>query len=200
MRTKKQMDGFLGNNLYEQFAQAEITVDEYLDAYDNSDRAVLFKKKMNTHALSEIKKYCEFIPKVDVQYVLKPIAQTIIKVDLSITPLWKYNPKWHLKSEVFWILFDDEQELLHSETFVIEEEFVTKQRQVNVSFYVRYKGKNFSTYRLLVTSDRWLTENDNEEGIFLNLDNLGIELDTMPFTELLDLQPLPVTALKNPIF
>jgi activating signal cointegrator complex subunit 3 len=25
-------------------------------------------------------------------------------------------------------------------------------------------------------------------------------MDTMPFTELLDLQPLPVTALKNPLF
>jgi len=32
------------------------------------------------------------------------------------------------------------------------------------------------------------------------LENLGIELDNMPFTELLDLQPLPVTALKNPLF
>jgi hypothetical protein len=52
---------------------------------------------------------------------LKPIAQTIIKIDLWIRPLWKYNPKWHMKSEVFWILFDDEQELLHSETIVIEE-------------------------------------------------------------------------------
>lgn len=92
---------------------------------------------------------------------MKPIAQTIIKVDLLITPDWKFNPKWHLKSEIFWILFDDEQELLHSETFTIEEEFVTKQREVKISFYVRYKGKSFSTYRLLVTSDRWLTENDD---------------------------------------
>ena len=69
---------------------------------------------MNRYALDEVKKFCEFVPKVDVKYVLKPIAQTIIKVDLSITPEWKFNPKWHLKSEVFWILFDDEQELLHS--------------------------------------------------------------------------------------
>lgn len=53
-------------------------------------------------------------------YTLKPIAQTIIKVDVSVVPKWKYNPKWHLKSEVFWILFDDEEELLHSETFTIE--------------------------------------------------------------------------------
>jgi hypothetical protein len=45
------MDGFLSNNLYEEFASANITVDEYLDQYDTSDRSVLFKKKMNRYAL-----------------------------------------------------------------------------------------------------------------------------------------------------
>lgn len=83
---------------------------------------------MGKFALDELKKFCEYIPRVEVNYVLKPIAQTIIKVDLSIRPIWKFNSKWHLKSEVFWVLFDDEQELLHSETFTIDEEFVTKQR------------------------------------------------------------------------
>ena len=51
MKTKKQMDGFLFNNLYEQFAEANISVDQYLDASDSSDRAVLFKKRMNRNAL-----------------------------------------------------------------------------------------------------------------------------------------------------
>ncbi len=84
------------------------------------------------------------MPRLAVSYTLKPIAQTIIKVDLSIRPQWHFNPKWHLKSEIFWVLFDDSQELLHSETFAIEEEFVTKQREVTISFYVRYKGKSFN--------------------------------------------------------
>ena len=70
---------------------------------------------------------------------------------------------------------------------------------MNVSFYIRYKGKQQGTYRLLVTSDRWLTDGYGQE-CFLNPENLGIEIDTMPLTELLDLQPLPITALKNPVF
>ena len=98
-----------------------------------------------------------------VEYFLKPIAQTIIKVDVVIKPQWRYNPKWHLKSEVFWVLFDDEQELLHSETITIDEEFVVKGREVPLSFYVRYKGKSQSAYRLLVTSDRWLSDGIGEE-------------------------------------
>lgn len=99
MRTKKQLEGFLSHNLYEEFATANIAVDEYLEASDNSDRAVLFKnKKMGKIGLDELKKFCEYIPRVEVNYVLKPIAQTIIKVDLSIRPIWKFNSKWHLKS------------------------------------------------------------------------------------------------------
>jgi hypothetical protein len=53
---------------------------------------------MNKHGLEELKKYCEYIPKVDLEYTLKPIAQTIIKVDVTVTPKWRFNPKWHLKS------------------------------------------------------------------------------------------------------
>ena len=53
---------------------------------------------MNKPGIEEVRKYCEFIPRVDVEYSLKPIAQTIVKVDLKIRPLWRFNPKWHLKS------------------------------------------------------------------------------------------------------
>ena len=118
MRTRKQMDGFLSNNIYEQFAEANISVEQVLDCQDSTDRFALLKK-MNKPGIEEVRKYCEFIPIVDVEYSLKPIAQTIVKVDLKIRPLWRFNPKWHLKSEVFWVLFDDGQELLHSETFTL---------------------------------------------------------------------------------
>ena len=63
--------------------------------------------------------FCEYIPFVDIEYTVKPIAQTILKIDLKIIPDWKFNPKWHNKSEIFWIFFDDQQELLHSETITI---------------------------------------------------------------------------------
>ena len=31
MRTRKQMDGFLSNNIYEQFAEADVSVEQVLD-------------------------------------------------------------------------------------------------------------------------------------------------------------------------
>lgn len=72
--------------------------------------------------------FCRYMPRLEVEYSIKPIAQTILKIDLTLTPIFKFSSKWHSKSEVFWIMFDDGEELLHSETVTIEEEFVQKER------------------------------------------------------------------------
>jgi hypothetical protein len=40
-------------------------------------------------------------------------------------------------------------------------------------------------------------DNEYDDGIFINLSDLGIETDTSPFTQLLDLEPLPKSTLKN---
>ena len=78
--------------------------------------------------ISILNEFCKFIPRLEVTYAIKPIAQTILKIDLTIVPIFKFSSKWHSKSEIFWILFDDGEELLHSETITIEEEFITKER------------------------------------------------------------------------
>lgn len=60
-----------------------------------------------------------------------------------------------------------------------------KQREVKVSFYIRYKGNDDSQYRLRVTSDKWLT--DFNEEYTITLDDMGIDTDSTPFTDLLSL-------------
>ena len=75
--------------------------------------------------------------------------------------------------------------MLHSETVSIEEEFITKEREVKVSFYIRYKGQDDTQYRLKITSDKWLT--DFNEEFTIVLDELGIDTDATPFTDLLSL-------------
>lgn len=47
-----------------------------------------------------------------------------------------------------------------------------KKKEVKTSFYIRYKGGDHRSYRLTVTSDRWLT--DELEEVDINLDALGI--------------------------
>lgn len=42
--------------------------------------------------------WCRRLPRVGVSYKIKPIAQTILKVDVEVLPKFDYDPKWHLKS------------------------------------------------------------------------------------------------------
>ena len=121
MRMKKQLDGFLSENLYNRFQETNKTVDDFLERDDTEKSALLQLNNPRNPMIQELTRYCTYLPRVDVTYAVKPIAQTILKIDVTIKPSWKYNPKWHSKSEVFWVLFDDEQELLHSETFTIDE-------------------------------------------------------------------------------
>ena len=69
---------------------------------------------------------------------------------------------------------------------------------MKTSFYIRYKGNEEGNYRLTITSDKWIT--DFKEDHYLRLEDLGIEVDATPFTDLLNLEPLPKSALKNPVF
>jgi hypothetical protein len=50
MRTRKHIDGFLSNGLYEQFAEANVKVDDYLDCNDTTDRMALLGSKTNKYA------------------------------------------------------------------------------------------------------------------------------------------------------
>ena len=49
--------------------------------------AILGIRKEVTHPkLRMLKLFSEYIPFVDIEYTVKPIAQTILKIDLTIIP------------------------------------------------------------------------------------------------------------------
>jgi hypothetical protein len=54
-----------------------------------------------------LNEFCKYVPRLEVTYTIKPIAQTILKIDVSLIPIFKFSNKWHSKSEIFWIMFDD---------------------------------------------------------------------------------------------
>lgn len=40
-------------------------------------------------------------------------------MDVKIKPTFTWSARWHSKSEVFWIIVDNEEEILHIESFLI---------------------------------------------------------------------------------
>jgi hypothetical protein len=48
-----------------------------------------------------------------------------LQINLTVKPTFEWNGKWHSGAELFWVIVDNEKEILHMESFVIK----TKQVQ-----------------------------------------------------------------------
>ena len=98
------------------------------------------------------------------------------------------------QSEPFYLLLEDPQNnrILHQEYFSLS---LKKMKEPTViEFAVPMFPPVPDYYTLRVVSDRWLGS-DNEIQFYLN--QLIMSKDQVSTTKLLDLTPLPVTALHN---
>ena len=65
----------------------------------------------------DLYKFASYVPYIDTIVTAQPITRTILKVQLTISAEFNWNDRWNGKSEPFWIIVDNESEVLHSEYF-----------------------------------------------------------------------------------
>ena len=68
-------------------------------------------------AREEMYKFLTHVPSLEMEVSAQPITRTILKVQLTITAQFAWSPRWNGKSEPFWIIVDNEAEVLHQEYF-----------------------------------------------------------------------------------
>uniref|UniRef100_A0A672JN97 Activating signal cointegrator 1 complex subunit 3 n=1 Tax=Salarias fasciatus TaxID=181472 RepID=A0A672JN97_SALFA len=144
-----------------------------------------------------IHKYVHQFPKLDLAVHLQPITRSTLKVELTITPDFQWDDKIHGSSEAFWILVEDvdSEVILHHEYFLLKAKYA--QDEHLVTFFVPVFEPLPPQYFIRVVSDRWLS---CETQLPVSFRHLILPEKYPPPTELLDLQPLPVTALRNSAF
>ena len=119
----------------------------------------------------------------------------MLKVELTITPDFKWDEKVHGRSEAFWIMVEDvdAENVLHHEYFLLKQKFSEDEHVVK--FFVPVFEPLHPHYFIRITSDKWLSA---ETLLPVSFRHLILPEKYPPPTELLDLQPLPITALRNP--
>ncbi|XP_077119026.1 U5 small nuclear ribonucleoprotein 200 kDa helicase [Ranitomeya variabilis] len=144
-----------------------------------------------------IHKYVHLFPKLDLSVHLQPITRSTLKVELTITPDFQWDEKVHGSSEAFWILVEDvdSEVILHHEYFLLKAKYA--QDEHLVTFFVPVFEPLPPQYFIRVESDRWLS---CETQLPVSFRHLILPEKYPPPTELLDLQPLPVSALRNSAF
>ncbi|XP_067928050.1 U5 small nuclear ribonucleoprotein 200 kDa helicase-like [Watersipora subatra] len=141
-----------------------------------------------------IHRHVHQFPKLELAVHVQPITRSTLRVELTITPDFQWDEKIHGNSEAFWIWVTDvdDETILHHEYFLLKQKFV--QDEHVVKFFVPVFEPLPPQYFIKVISDRWIASETQLPVSFRHL--ILPEKYPLP-TELLDLQPLPVSALRN---
>ncbi|XP_028179425.1 putative U5 small nuclear ribonucleoprotein 200 kDa helicase, partial [Ostrinia furnacalis] len=142
-----------------------------------------------------IHKHVHQFPKLELATHIQPITRSTLRVELTITPDFQWDDKVHGQSEAFWILVEDvdSEVILHHEYFLLKQKYCKDEHQVKL--FVPVFEPLPPQYFLRVVSDRWIA---SETQLPVSFRHLILPEKNLPPTELLDLQPLPISALRNP--
>lgn len=142
-------------------------------------------------------KFVHQLPKMELATHIQPITRSTLSVELVITPDFQWDEKVHGNSEAMWIFVEDvdSEIILHHEYFLLKSKFATDEH--TLKFFVPVFEPLPPQYFIRIVSDKWL---GSETQLPVSFRHLILPEKNPPPTELLDLQPLPVSALRNPAF
>ncbi|KAG8123997.1 hypothetical protein E2320_019324, partial [Naja naja] len=146
----------------------------------------------------KVKQCVQQIPSISVEATIQPITRTVLRVRLNIIPDFKWNDQVHgTGGEPWWIWVEDptNDHIYHSEYFIIQKKQVIAKETQLLVFTIPIFEPLPSQYYIRAVSDRWLGA---EAVCIINFQHLILPERHPPHTELLDLQPLPITALGHP--
>lgn len=134
-------------------------------------------------------------PKLELSALIQPITRSMLRVELTLLPDFQYDVKVHGYVQLFHIVVEDAngEDILYHEMFSLKSSEAEDEH--SVVFTVAIMDPLPPSYFIRVTSDRWL---HSESVLPVSFSTMILPPKFPPPTELLDLQPLPPTALGEP--
>merc|ERR1711899_612698 len=138
------------------------------------------------------------LPQLDLEATIQPITRTVLRVRLTVRPNFKWNDRFHGKSqECFWIWVEDpaSDHMYHHEYFIITKKQVVSNEAQELCFTIPIFEPLPSQYYVRCTSDKWLGSETTEA---ISFQSLILPERHPPHTALLDLQPIFRVFRKQP--
>lgn len=149
----------------------------------------------NHGAGKTIAKILDNFPTLTVEAEIAPLNRDVLRIHLYITADFRWNDRHNGTSESYWIWVENSEtaEIYHHEFFLLNRRKLYDDHEL--SFTIPLSDPLPSQIYVRAVSDRWLGAETVTPVSFQHL----IRPDTESvYTELLNLQPLPLSALKNP--
>lgn len=144
-----------------------------------------------------IAKCAQEFPMIELDATLHPITRTVLRIRIFIRPDFRWNDAVHGKfAEPFWIWIEDPESnyVYHSEYFQLTRRQAFSKEAQELVVTIPLREPLPPQYLIRVISDTWL----GSEAYFpLSFKHLILPDIHPPHTDLLPLQPLPITVLNN---
>ncbi|XP_072962861.1 DExH-box ATP-dependent RNA helicase DExH12-like [Typha angustifolia] len=188
----RQFNG-IPNEILMKLEKKDLAWERYYDLSSQEIGELIRYPKMGR----QLHKCIHQLPKLNLAAHVQPITRTVLGFELTITPDFQWDDKVHGYVEPFWVIVEDNdgEYILHHEYFMLKKQYVDEDHTLN--FTVPIYEPLPPQYFIRVVSDKWL---GSQTVLPVCFRHLILPEKYAPPTELLDLQPLPVTALRNPSY
>ncbi|ORY41007.1 Sec63-domain-containing protein [Rhizoclosmatium globosum] len=150
-----------------------------------------------------VAKCVEQFPALHLEAEIAPITQSVIRITLYVTADFYWNDRVHGSVEPFWIWVEDSESIgiLHSEYFLLNKKTALEPQKLVFTIPIPRTDSTSDELPpqifVRALSDKWIGSETVEAISFKHL--ILPSMKRSPHTDLLNLQPLPVSALQNPV-
>ena len=165
-----------------------------IESLRDMDNAEIGQLVHNRSMGSTLSKLLNNFPTVTVEAEIAPLNRDVLRIHLHITADFSWNDRHNGTSESYWIWVENSEtsEIYHHEFFILTRKRLYDDHELH--FTIPLTDPLPTQIYVRAISDRWLGAETVTAVSFQHL----IRPDTESvYTDLLDLQPLPVSALKN---
>ena len=134
------------------------------------------------------------IPHLEIAASIQPITRGILRVTLKIQAAFDWADRWHGTVEPWWIWIEDaeNERVYHSEPWLLHKK--QKDEVHMLAFTIPIFEPMPPQYTVRAVSDRWMGA---ETSVTVSFRHLILPDRHPPHTDLLDLAPLPKSALQH---
>ena len=189
----RQFESILSYEIISKLEDRHIGVERLRDMDAREIGTLISHQKMG----DKLRECVAMLPYVDIETSLHPITRTVLRVNVTLTPKFTWNDRLHGTAEFFWVWIEDpdHDHIYHHEFVNVSKKQARVKEPIHLVFTIPIFEPLPAQYIVRVLSDRWLGVEYSHPVSFKHLILPDLHA---PHTELLDLDPLPVSALDNP--
>jgi activating signal cointegrator complex subunit 3 len=173
------------------------TLERLLDLLDMQAGEVGSLCVSNAQAGGKIQSFIRLLPRLVVECDIKPVSGSLLICRISLLADFAWNNRWHGVAQSFWVWVEDTEgdKVFHCEQVLVSK--INSQKPTILSFSLPLFNSSSRRYTVRTVSDVWA---GIEQVLSVPLANITIPTTYTPYTALLNLTPLPTSALGNAVY